>query len=72
VKRKLKDAARHLLILIVPVAVTWVGEELLPIVQDSVPRSGVLGVAIGMLVLVATPLTKRYGVGSGRNPAPVE
>ena len=59
---KLKPEWRHLIIIIVPVLIAWVTQEV-PNWNLPLPVSGLIGVVASALLLWFTGVTKQYGVG---------
>ena len=61
---KLSASVRHLILLVVPVVLAWVGTDIVPQLKDKPGLAGVVAIALSVAVTWLTPLTRQYGVGA--------
>jgi len=59
---KLPAWARHLLIVIAPALLTYIGTDVIPGLKDKAGLDGLIAVLLTMALLLLTPLTQQYGV----------
>lgn len=67
---------RHLLFAVAPVALAWLGTDLVPYLKGQPGYGALAGIAVTMLIAYLTPLVKQYGpsgtpvvVNTGNAPA---
>jgi hypothetical protein len=69
--RAIPPVVRDLLVLLAGAALTWIGQSALPAagpwLAEHPPLGPLAGALLAQLLLVLTPLTREYGVGSGRH-----
>ena len=63
---RLPASARHLLLALLPVLLTWLGTDVVPALQGRPGVAGVLAVALQAVLLWGTTATRQYGAGQDR------
>lgn len=60
---RLPAGARHLLLAVLPLVLTWIGTDVVPALHDRPVLAGVLAVVVQAVTLWTTPATRAYGAG---------
>ena len=61
---RLPAGARHLLLAVLPLVLTWIGTDVVPAFDGRPVLAGALAVLVQVVTLWATAATRQYGAGS--------